>query len=96
MKVIASMPPGHCLGALEMLDIYNFLTGCPLPRRKWIGALALSKMKHTGLIGYIYIYRKIKTMERSPKPKVYFAFKFNKKAINLPPGHISIHFCLNK
>ena len=26
-----------------------FLIGCSLPRRKCLGALALSKMKHTGL-----------------------------------------------
>ena len=29
--------------------IYNFLIGCPLPIRKCLGALALSKTKHTGL-----------------------------------------------
>ena len=39
-KAIASMPPGLCLGALE---------GCPLPRRKCIGALALQ--------AYMYLYR---------------------------------------
>ena len=43
------MPPGHCLGALETLQLnfYNFLVGCPLPRRKCQGAIALSKWKHT-------------------------------------------------
>ena len=54
-KAIASMPFGHCLGALEMLtvQVYNFLIviGCPLPRRKCLGALSLSKLKHTGLNG---------------------------------------------
>ena len=35
-KRIAYMPPGHCLSALETLT-------CPLPRRKRLGALALSK-----------------------------------------------------
>ena len=35
-KKVASMPPGHCLGALEMLqiEIKNVLIGCRLPRRK--------------------------------------------------------------
>ena len=32
------------------VEIYNFLIGCPLPRRKCLGALALSKTKHTGLL----------------------------------------------
>ena len=31
------------------VEICNFITGCPLPRRKCLGALALSKTKHTGL-----------------------------------------------
>ena len=32
------------------VEIYNFLIGCPfLPRRKCLGAPALSKMKYTGL-----------------------------------------------
>ena len=35
------------------VKIYNFLIGCPLPRRKCLGALALSKTKHTGLTGCI-------------------------------------------
>ena len=43
---IASIPPGHCLGAPwnAPVEIYNFLIGCPLPRRK-----CLSKTKQTGL-----------------------------------------------
>ena len=49
-KAIASMPPGHCLGALE---IYNFHIGTPLPKRKCPGALALSKTKHTGNVHII-------------------------------------------
>ena len=32
--------PGHCIGALE---VYIFLIRFPLPRRKCLGALALSK-----------------------------------------------------
>ena len=53
-NVIASMPPGHCLGALEMpVEIYNFLIGCPLQRRKCLGVLFLSKMKHTGPTAFI-------------------------------------------
>ena len=31
------------------VQICNFLIGCPLPRRKCLGALALSKTKHTAL-----------------------------------------------
>ena len=31
------------------VEIYNFIVGCPLPRRECLGALALSKMKLTGL-----------------------------------------------
>ena len=53
----AAMPAGHCLGALETcvmlwkVEIYNFLihVGCTFPRRKCLGAPALSKMKHTAL-----------------------------------------------
>ena len=40
--------PGHCLGALEMPQykiMYNFFIGWPLPRRKCLGVLALSKNK---------------------------------------------------
>ena len=32
------------------VEIHNFLIGYPLPRRKCLGALALSKTKHTGLL----------------------------------------------
>ena len=31
------------------VEIYNFLIGCPLPKRKCLGALVLSKTKHTAL-----------------------------------------------
>ena len=51
-KAIASMPLGHCLGALELIQyIYNFLIGLPLPRRKCLGAFALSKRKFRGSTG---------------------------------------------
>ena len=44
------MPPHQCLGALKMLlAVYNFLIGCPLIRKTCLGAVALSKTKHTGL-----------------------------------------------
>ena len=33
------------------VEICNFLIGCPLPRRKCHGALALSKTRHTGVTG---------------------------------------------
>ena len=33
------------------VEINNFLIGCPLTRKKCLGALALSKTKHTGLTG---------------------------------------------
>ena len=44
------MSHGHCLDALENdpVEIYNFLKGCRLPRKTFLGALALSKTKHTG------------------------------------------------
>ena len=48
-KAIASMPPSHCLGALEML-LWKFTissSGCPLPRGNWLDALALLKTKQT-------------------------------------------------
>ena len=35
------------------VEIYNFLIGCPLPKRKCLGALALSKTKHTALAMYV-------------------------------------------
>ena len=53
-KVIASMPPGHCLGALEIikctLKIYTFLILMPLPKGKmpWCPC-PFKKTKHTGL-----------------------------------------------
>ena len=31
------------------VEIYNFLIGCPLPKKKCLGALALSKTKHTAM-----------------------------------------------
>ena len=34
------------------VQICNFIIGCPLPRRKCLGALALSKTKHTALLHY--------------------------------------------
>ena len=49
---------GDCLYAPWLLiwcswnapvQICNFIIGCPLPRRKCLGALALSKTKHTAL-----------------------------------------------
>ena len=44
------------------VEIYNFLIGCLLPKRKCLGALALSKTKHTGLIlkeaDALYPYKK--------------------------------------
>ena len=44
------MPPGHFLGALEMLqgtvEIYNIFIECPLLWRKCLGTLAISKVKH--------------------------------------------------
>ena len=51
-KEIASVLPGHCLEYSwnAHVEIYNFTIGCPLPRRKNISAIALSKMKHTGQI----------------------------------------------
>ena len=36
------------------VKIYNFLLGCPLPRRKCLGALALSITEHTGLSVIVY------------------------------------------
>ena len=45
--MIASMLPGHCLGALEMLP---FEIEFPISSlKKCLGALALLKTKHTGL-----------------------------------------------
>ena len=45
------MPPSHslpwCLWNAPV-EINNFLIGCPLPRRKCLGAPALSKTKHAG------------------------------------------------
>ena len=35
----------------------NFLIGCPLPRRKCPGVLALSKTKHTGLISVLFFLK---------------------------------------
>ena len=46
---LAYVPPGHCLGALDPVENYNLLVGCPLPRRKCLGALALPNTKHTGV-----------------------------------------------
>ena len=45
MKAIASMPHGHCLGALEMLYSRNlkFPSRVPFTREKWLGALTLSR-----------------------------------------------------
>ena len=51
-KVIASMPPGQCLSALQMLYIRSlqFPHICRVPKMKCLlGALALSKTRHTGL-----------------------------------------------
>ena len=31
-------------------EIYNFLIGCPLPKRKCLGVLAQSRTNHTGLV----------------------------------------------
>ena len=44
-KAIASLPPGNCLGALDMFErkIYNFLVGCRSPIRKCLGALTFFK-----------------------------------------------------
>ena len=43
----------HCI---SIEHIYNFLIGCALPRRKCLGALALSKLKHTWLkIEFLYL-----------------------------------------
>ena len=36
----------------SMVEIYNFFIGCPLPRRKCLGAHALSEIKHKGLKAY--------------------------------------------
>ena len=46
-SAIASVPLGRCLGALDPVEIY---IGCPLPRIKCLGALVLSKLKHTRLV----------------------------------------------
>ena len=53
-KAIASMPPGRCLCCPwnATVEMNNFLIGCPLPRRKCLGALALSKTKHTYLFWF--------------------------------------------
>ena len=32
------------------IELYDFLKGCPLPMRKCLGAIVLSKTKHTGLV----------------------------------------------
>ena len=61
--------PDHCLGALKMLQskIYNFLIGCPLPRRLCIGALALSKTKHTGPSNcWLFYYFLLQQFQRRP------------------------------
>ena len=46
------LPPCPLVNALVPLnapaEIYNFLIVCPLPQRKYLGALALSATKHTG------------------------------------------------
>ena len=49
------MPPWPLVNALVPLKrsfrlVYNFLRGCPLPWIKCLGALALSKTKHTSLL----------------------------------------------
>ena len=44
MAAIASMPPSHCLGTIEMRK-HKF--PIVLARRKCLGALALSKTKNT-------------------------------------------------
>ena len=51
-KAIVSLHIHYCLACPwnAPIEIYNFLTRCLLPRRKCLGALALSKMFHTGLI----------------------------------------------
>ena len=46
------MPLGHCLGALEILSKYKFPPRVPFYQGEnalVIGALALSKVKQTGL-----------------------------------------------
>ena len=51
IKAIASSPHGHmhCVGVIETpVELKKILSRCPLPRRKCLGALALSK-KTTGL-----------------------------------------------
>ena len=49
-EAIASMSPGHCLGALEMLtvEVYTFLVGCPLYKEKMPWCPCPFKTKHTG------------------------------------------------
>ena len=48
-KAIAPMTPGHCLGAHTKCSSrnvqYSFLIGCPLPRRKCLGALLTFKQR---------------------------------------------------
>ena len=41
-------PPCPWYALVEILNVH-IVKGCPLPRRKYLGALALSKMKDTGL-----------------------------------------------
>ena len=45
MKAIPAMPPGHCLGALEMLQkkLNNVLIGCPLSRENALVPLPFQK-----------------------------------------------------
>ena len=45
------------------VEIYNFLTGCPLPKRTCFGALVLLKTKHTGLL---YAVHTLKTTSFAP------------------------------
>ena len=49
-KAIAPMPLVIALVPLKCLvEIFNFLIWCHLPRRKWVGAFAPVKTKHTGM-----------------------------------------------
>ena len=44
LPLVIALVPLKC-----SIEIYNFLMGCPLPKRKCLGALTLSIKKHTGL-----------------------------------------------
>ena len=48
------------------VEIYNFLIGCPLPKRNCLGALALSKTKHTAL----HIFSRVDTQNYAHSSEV--------------------------